>query len=60
MNKNKAYWSAMGIEAGPRTDQKELKAKVEQLINRYGFDNVATQLRLCYKAHDNDVGMKDD
>ena len=55
MNRHKAYWSAMGIEAEAITEQIELKEKIEKLICRYGFDNVVTQLRIL-KVSDTDVG----
>lgn len=48
MNRNKAFWSVMGIEPNP--DQKQftvekLKIQLIELIEIYSFDTVVTSLR---------------
>lgn len=48
MNKNKMYWSAMGIEPNPDDkvfSEKNLKSNLIDLIKIYEFNNVVTAIR---------------
>lgn len=48
MNKNKMYWSVMGIEPNPDEkvfSEKKLKSNLIDLIKIYEFNNVVTAIR---------------
>ena len=52
MNRHRAYWSVMGVEADGevrRKRTKHLRDTLKALIDEFGFDDVVTEFRKMYE-----------
>lgn len=58
MNRHRANWSAMGIDEATEQSQlskdyEQLRKDLEQMLNKFGFDEVVTEFRQAHERLSN-------